>query len=112
LVNRLQVPAKNVQRTQVEGENVQIFKDLKITMDKCVLHSDFYAMDMNEVDIVLGYPWIESVGAININVQKKFLNLWCNKNKITLQDVSLSKKYGPTKASKEVIVESEVESKA
>jgi hypothetical protein len=62
LVNRLQVPTKNVQSTQVEGENVQIFKYLKITMDKYVLHSNFYAMDMDEVDIVLGYPWIESVG--------------------------------------------------
>jgi hypothetical protein len=58
LVNRLQVPIKNIQRTQVEGENVQIFKDLKITMDKYVLHPDFYAMDMDEVDIFLGYPWI------------------------------------------------------
>jgi hypothetical protein len=36
------------------------------------------------VDIVLRYPWIESVGTININVQKKFLNLWYKKNKITL----------------------------
>jgi hypothetical protein len=112
LVNRLQVPIKNIQSTNVEGENVQIFKDLKITMDKYVLHSDFYAMDMDEVDIVLGYPWIESVGTININVQKKFLKLWYKKKKITLQDVSLSKKDGPMEASKEVIAQSEVESEA
>jgi hypothetical protein len=112
LVNRLQVPIKNIQSTQVEGENVQIFKDLKITMDKYVLHSDFYAMDMDEVDIVLGYPWIESVGTININVQKKFLKLWYKKKKITLQDVSLSKKDGPMEARKEVIAQSEVESEA
>jgi hypothetical protein len=112
LVNRLQVPAKNIQSTQVEGENIQIFKDLKLTMDKYVLHSYFYAIDMDDVDIVLGYPWIESVGTININVQKKFLKLWYKKNKITLQDVSLSKKEGPMEASKEVIVESEVELEA
>ena len=55
LVNRLQVPINNIQSTKVEGENVQFFKDLKITMDKYVLHSYFYAMDMDEVDIVLGY---------------------------------------------------------
>jgi hypothetical protein len=112
LVNRLQIPAKNIQSTQVEGKNVQIFKDLKVSMDKYVLHSYFYVMDMDEVDIVLGYPWIESVGTININVQKKFLKLWYKKKKITLQDVSLSKKDGPMEASKEVIVESEVESEA
>jgi hypothetical protein len=36
LVNRLQVPIKDIQNIQVEGENVQIFKDLKLSMDKCV----------------------------------------------------------------------------
>jgi hypothetical protein len=101
---------KNIQSTQVRSENVQIVKDLNITMDKYVLHSDFYAMDMDEVDIVLGYPWIESVGIININVQKKFLKLWYKKKKITLQDVSLLKKDGSIEASKEVIAKSEVES--
>jgi len=64
LVNRLQIPTKNVQSTQIEGENIQSFKDLKITMDKYVFHSDFYAMDMDEVDIVLGYPWLESVDTV------------------------------------------------
>jgi hypothetical protein len=108
----LQVPINNIQSIDVDGENVQIFKDLKITMDKYVLHSDFYAMNMDEVDIVLGYPWIESVGTININVKKKFLKLWYKKKKITLQDVSLSKKDGPMEASKEVIAQSGVESVA
>jgi hypothetical protein len=84
LVNRLQVPVKYIQSTQVEGGNVQILKYLKITMDKYVLHSYFYVMDMDEVDIVLGYPWIESMGTININVKKKFLKLWYKKKKITL----------------------------
>jgi hypothetical protein len=69
-------------------------------MDKYVLHSYFHATYMDDLDIVLGYPWIESVGTININVQKKFLKLWYKKKKITLQDVSLNKKYGPMEASK------------
>jgi hypothetical protein len=97
---------------KVDGENVQIFKDLKITMDKYVLHSYFYAIDMDDVDIVLGYPWMDSVGTININVQKKFLKFWYKKNKITLQDVSLSKKEGPIEAIKVVITEFEVEYEA
>jgi hypothetical protein len=112
LVNRLQIPAKNIQNTQVEGENVKYFKDLKLSMDKYLLHSYFYAMDMDGEDIVLGYPWIESVGTININMQKKFLKLWYKKKKIRLQDVSLSKKDGPMEASKEVIAKFEVESEA
>ena len=39
LAKRLQVLTKNIQGTRVEGENVQIFKDVKIAMDKYVLHS-------------------------------------------------------------------------
>ena len=103
LVNKLQVPIKNIHSTHVEGENVKIFKDLKVRMDKYVLHSYFYVMDMDEVDIVLGYPWIESMGTIGINVQKKFLKLWYKKNKITFQDVSLSKKMGPRRLEKKLL---------
>jgi hypothetical protein len=78
----LQVPAKHIQSTQVEGETVQIFKYLKLTMDKYVLHFDFHAIDMNDVDVILGYPWMESVGIVNVNVKKKFLKIWYKKNKL------------------------------
>jgi hypothetical protein len=64
------------------------------------------------VVIIFRYILIESVGTINNNVKNKFLKLWYKKKKITLQDVSLSKKDGPMEASKEVIVELEVESEA
>ena len=67
-------------------------------MDKYVLHSDFYASDMANEDVVLGYPWMESVGTININVQKKFLKLWYKKKKITLQDTSINKQVESTQA--------------
>ena len=83
--------SKKKEHTQVNNEEVKIYKDLKISMDKYVLHSDFYASDMAKVDVVLGYPWMESVGTININVQKKFLKLWYKKKKITLQDTSINK---------------------
>jgi len=67
----LQVPTKNIQSTHVEGENVQIFKGLNITMDKYVLHLDFLTINIDDVDIVLEYPWMDSIGIVNINVQKK-----------------------------------------
>jgi hypothetical protein len=38
---------------------------------------------MDDVD-VLGYPWMELVGTVNINVKKKFLKLWYKKKKIKL----------------------------
>ena len=68
----------------MDGEHVQLFKDLKLTMDKYVLHSNFYALDMKYVDIILGYHWMDSIGKININVQRKFLKLWYKKKKVTL----------------------------
>ena len=119
LTKRLQVPEKHIQGTEVEGENVQVFKDLKVTMDKYVLHSNFFAIDMDDVDVVLGYPWMDSIGTVNINLQKKFLKLWYKKKKITLQDISLSKQekastrklvVAPTDTSEEdSMVESEEE---
>jgi hypothetical protein len=84
LAKRLHIPAKYIQSTKVDSENVKNFKDLKVTMDKYVLHSDFYALDMGVVNVVLGYPWMDSIGTININVQKNCLKLWYKKKKITL----------------------------
>ena len=81
LAKKLQVPAKQIENTQVDDEDVQIYKDLKLSMDKYVFHGDFYASDMDNMDVVLGYPWMKLVGTININVQKKFLKLWYKKKK-------------------------------
>jgi len=82
LAKRLQVPVKNIQSTQIDGENFQFFKGLKLSMNKYVLHSYFYALDMDHVDVVLGYPWMKSMGTININ-RKQVLKLWHKKKKIT-----------------------------
>jgi hypothetical protein len=71
----LQVHANNIHITQDEGENVKFFTDLKITMDKYVLHSNFHAINMVDEDICLGYCWMESVGIVNINVKKKIKTL-------------------------------------
>ena len=72
---KLQIPAKHIENTQVDNKDVLVYKDLKISMDKYVFHGDFYASDMDNMDVVLGYPWMDLVGTININVQKKFLKL-------------------------------------
>jgi hypothetical protein len=79
-------------------------------MDKYVLHYYFCVINMNDVDVILRYPWMELVGIVNANVPKKFIKLWYNKKKIALQDVSLSKKSGSMGERKEVIAEFEVES--
>jgi hypothetical protein len=38
---------------------------------------------------------MDSVGTVNMNVQKKFLKLWYKKKSITSHDISLTKKEGP-----------------
>ena len=86
---KLQVPAKHIENTHVDNENVQVYKDLKLSMDKYVLHYDFYTSTMDNIDVVLGYPLMESMGTVNINVQKKIMKLWYKKKKITLQDISI-----------------------
>ena len=95
VVKRLQVPSKHILSTQVDGETMEISKYLKVSMGNYVLHSDFHARDMDNVDLVLGYPWIYSVGIVNLNVEKKFLHLWYKKNKTTLQYISLTKQEYP-----------------
>ena len=72
LGKKLQVPIKHIQSTQVDGENFQFFKDLKIAIDKYVLHSEFYFLDIDGVDVVLGYLLMQSMGTVNINVENKF----------------------------------------
>lgn len=101
LEKNLQVPAKHIENTQVDDEDVQVYKDLKIFMDKYVLHGEFYTSEMDNMDVVLGYPWMESVGTININVQKKFLKLWYKKKKITLQDIFINKQVESIKVDTE-----------
>jgi hypothetical protein len=64
LAKILQVPRKHIQIPQVEGENVQFFNYLKIIMDKYVLQSYFHAIDMDDVDIVLGYLWTQLIQLI------------------------------------------------
>ena len=58
--------------TSRDGENVQVFKDLKVTIDNYVFHSNLYALDMDEVDVILGYPWMDSIDTVNINFQRCF----------------------------------------
>ena len=108
LVKKLQVPAKHIKNTQVDNEDVQVYKDLKISMDKYVLHDDFYTSEMDNMDVVLGYTWMKSMGTININVQKKFLKLWYKKKKITLHDISINKQVDYMKVDAEDVLGTDI----
>ena len=47
---------------------LKILEYLNITIDEYALNLYLNAIDMDNVDIVLGYPWMDSVGTININM--------------------------------------------
>ena len=95
LAKRLHVPSQHILSTQVDGETMEIFELLNVSMGNNVFHSNFHVQDMDNVDMVLHYPWLDSVGTVNLDVQKKFLKLWYKKNEITLQDIFLSKPVEP-----------------
>jgi hypothetical protein len=59
------------------------------------LHLEFHVIDMDVVDIILRYPWLELVVMVNINVKKNFMKIWYKKKRITLQDISLMSNKGP-----------------
>ena len=41
---------------------------------------------LNEVDIILGSPWMETLGTFILNTKKKFLTFSYKKKNITLQN--------------------------
>ena len=60
---------------------------------------------MHNVDIVLGYPWMTSVGTINLNVENKFLKVQ-KKKKVTLQYIPLTTQEDPKGVHDAVAIES------
>jgi hypothetical protein len=71
MVKILHVPSQHILSTQVDGETMELFRDLKVSMGNYVLHWNFHTKDIDNVDRVLGYSWMDLVGTFNLNVQKK-----------------------------------------
>ena len=91
----MQVPKNHIEIIHVKGENVQIFRGFQVSMGNYMLHSSFHARDMDNMDLVLGYPWMQLVDAININVENKFSKLRYKKKKVILKDISLTTQQDP-----------------
>jgi hypothetical protein len=43
----------------------------------------------DDIDIIFGVTWIETLGMISLKMTKKCLSFWHNKIKITLYDLSM-----------------------
>jgi hypothetical protein len=100
------IDCKFLQRISKEHKlrvkSVKICKDLKLTIVKYVLQSNFCAINMNDVDVILGYPWMPTIGTYNINVEKKFI-FGTRKRKLHCRMCLLIKKKGPWRQGKKLL---------
>ena len=55
----------------------------------CVLQFIIKSLWSSDCDLILGVPWIETLGTFILNVEKKFLTFTYKKKKITLQDINM-----------------------
>ena len=46
-------------------------------------------------DIILGLPWIKTLGTFILNVGKKFLTFSYNQKRITFQDITMKSEIEP-----------------
>jgi hypothetical protein len=93
LANQLIIPLTNVIETKdfFFGNQYDI-KDLPLTLEDYKLVSNFEVATTyeKEVDIILGSTWLEILGSLILNLEKKFLMLSYKKKKIKLHDVSVN----------------------
>ena len=64
--------------------------NLQLTINEYKFTSQFNVSTiyLNEVDIILGSPWMETLGSVILNMKKNILT-FSYKKQITLQDVSM-----------------------
>ena len=92
--NQLVIPESNIVETNICGEQYDISNlhlnigDYTFTSKFTVKTLRFFDSDIDS-DIVLGLPWMETLGSFILNTKKKFLTFSYKKKKITLQDFTL-----------------------
>jgi hypothetical protein len=91
LANQLIIPKTSVIETKGLFGNKYEIKDLQLTLEDYKLVSKFKVTTIyqKEIDIILGSTWLETLGSLILNFEKKFLMFSYKKKKITLHDVSM-----------------------
>jgi hypothetical protein len=91
-VNQILIPEPSIiEKKNTFGNEQYEIKDLQLTIDDYKFISQFNVTTMYRegVNIILGSPWIETLGTFILNMKKKFLSFSYKKKKITLQDVTM-----------------------
>jgi hypothetical protein len=89
LANQLIIPRTSVIETKDFLGNKYDIKDLPLTLKDYKLVSNFKGTTIyeKEVDIILVSTWLETLGSLILNLEKKFLMFSYKKKKIKLHDV-------------------------
>ena len=88
--NQLVIPESNIVETNFFGKQYDI-SNLHLNIGYYTFTSKFtvQTLSFNDSDIVLGSPWMKTLGSFILNTKKKFLTFSYKKKKIMLQDVTL-----------------------
>jgi hypothetical protein len=105
-VNQLLIPESSIfVKKDTSGKEQFEIQDLQLSIDDYKFVSQFNVVNIyfNNIDIILGSNWMETLGTFILNIKKKFLTISYEEKKITLQDfivesctkVSLIRIYRP-----------------
>ena len=87
--NQLLIPESSViEKRYTYGDKQYEIIDLQLTIDEYKFTSQLNVVTiyLNEVDIILGSPWMETQGTFILNTKKKFLTFSYKKKNTILQD--------------------------
>jgi hypothetical protein len=84
IANQLQIPESSIEKIKLWNKD-QI-NNLSLRIDNYIFVSQFIvkSIDLEDVDIVLGFDWMETLGTFFLNAQNKFLTFFYKKKRITL----------------------------
>jgi hypothetical protein len=82
LANQLLISETNI----IKKEDYFRIKELQLTIDEYEYISQFCVTTMyqEEVDIIIGLPWLKSLGTFILNMEKKFVTFPYKEKMITL----------------------------
>ena len=92
IANQLVIPESNIiEKLEFFDKKKYDITNLQLNIGDYTFISQFTmkTLVLDNSDIVLGSPWMETLGSVILNTKKKFLTFTYKKKKITLQDVNL-----------------------
>jgi hypothetical protein len=89
ITNQLQIPKSSIEKVKLWNEDK--INNLSLRIDNYIFESQFIVkiIDLEDVYIVLGFDWMETLGMLFLNAQNKILTFFYKKKRITSQDFTM-----------------------